>query len=241
VIEIVDVDKTWRYDVLKFNVPLQAGVTLVIHPRLLEMTDPTVARPANSKWRVVSWSYLLLSPDSDHVEVVVEEVPEPWRSPFKNADTRFKAAVFSGCLTAFVLIAVLFLLYFMAPDARWALIGQHARWVGGWGLFLLFSIILPSRLGLSRSSSFWSTYLVQLFVMAGLVMVAVWLGISRRPCTSCTPQQYADYARALAARLKADNWPLLLTALPWAAVAFKILGLDAAEKTADTVLKAAKE
>ncbi len=242
-VEIRDTDNIWRCDILKFNAPLEVGVTLVIHPKLMEMTNPAAARPTEDvKWRIVAWNYLLLDVNSDHIEVVVEEIPAPWRSPFKNPEHRFQVAVFCGVFTAVALIGTLYYLSSLAPDDRWAIIGRHARTWGGWTLFLVFSIILPSRLGLSKKSSFWSTYVTELFVMAGFVMVAAWLSISKLPDHfSGASQEYAAYARALFARLKTDNWPLMLAALPWAAVAFKVLGFDSAEKASDALVRAAKD
>jgi hypothetical protein len=41
--------------------------------------------------------------------------------------------------------------------------------------------------------------------------------------------------------MKADNWPLLIAALPWAAVVFKLLGVEIAEKTTNVVIEVAKK
>ncbi len=52
---------------------------------------------------------------------------------------------------------------------------------------------------------------------------------------------YAAYAMALAEKLSTSYWPLLVAALPWLSIGFKVFGLDVAEKTAEGLEKAAKK
>jgi len=54
-------------------------------------------------------------------------------------------------------------------------------------------------------------------------------------------QDYAAAGHAIAEKLRAHNWPIVIAALPWAAVVFKLLGFEVAEKTTEVVLKEAKK
>jgi len=236
---IRDVAGKWTLIVTTFELPLRKGTRLVVDPEALNRDTPTSCQ-------LLEWQYRIMSGDPEHtasLELVVEEIhPGLWESWFArwSDDAQNLAPMITAGLTCILAAAVGYTLY-VQPDLAWAFAGRHVRAVGGWIVFLLFGALLPWKLGLYKGqSSFRKNFFNSFLILTAWVLLAVWLSFSALPeHFGGSSADYATYARALAKKSSTSYWPLLVAALPWLSIGFKLFGMDIAEKTAEGLEKAA--
>jgi hypothetical protein len=239
---IREVDGKWRLSVATVDLPLQKGLRFLVDSKALE-------RKTGTTCQLLEWQYRITSkqegdPDlSADLELIVEErQPGLWESWFArwSDDAQNLAPMITAGLTCMVAAAVGYTLY-IQPDLGWAFAGRHVRTIGGWTVFLLFGALLPWKLGLYKGqASFRKNFFNSFLVLTAWVLLALWLMFSALPGNfGGSNADYAAYARALAQKSSTSYWPLLVAALPWLSVGFKLFGMDIAEKTAEGLEKAA--
>jgi hypothetical protein len=94
-------------------------------------------------------------------------------------------------------------------------------------------------MGLRQRTGFRELFLTAILLWTGAVLIFLWVSLTRPALGE--GQDYAAAGHAIAEKLRAHNWPIVIAALPWAAVVFKLLGFEVAEKTTDVVLEEAKK
>ena len=238
--EIRDVDNKWSL-LTTFDPPLQKGLQLIVAPKAL-------SRDAGTLCRLVDWQYRIANKEGAEteltvdLELIVEEIhPGLWESWFASwsPDTQGLAPMLAAGVT-FILGAVALLLWHAQPDLVWTLAGRHIRTITGTAIVALFMFVLPMKLGLYKGQSFLRSFFAAFLVLAGWLVLGVWLTFSARPERfGGSDADYATYAKALATRLSTSYWPFLVAALPWLSVGFKVFGFDVADKTAEGIEKAA--
>jgi hypothetical protein len=215
-----------------FDVPLQNGLKLRIKESAVNYSGAKPVEPAEFlHCEVLRWEYQIADSESASLEVVVEDFDAPTIS-----NNRAFTAIGLAVVTCMVLGLQVYV-FLQNPDEMWAFVGNYARWAGLVVLLILFLGVIPWRMGLRKRAGFRELYLSAILCWTGIALVLMWWSFTR-PSTSS--EDAVVLGKAIAAKLKADNWPLLLAALPWAALVFKLLGFDVAEKTAGVVIDAAK-
>lgn len=220
----------WSMEVAHFDVPLQTGLRLRIEGKAVTYREPKPEKPADVlKCQVLSWEYQIADAENASVVVVVEDFDAPGISD----NWAFTAMGLAG-VTGLVLLIEAHAFYLNHEEA-WAFFGNNARWVGAIALAVLFLGIIPWRTGLRKKTGFRELFLTGILFWSGTALIVLWWRLS-------SPDGLSDAAlgHAIAAKLKADNWPLLIAALPWVALIFKLLGFEVAEKTTGVVIEAAK-
>jgi hypothetical protein len=236
---IYDVNGKWHRKAARFDPPLEKGLKLVLDAEVLNRDNATSCRLLEWRYRLMNSSGADAGPTAD-LELIVEEAAPPnswesWLARWPNA--QFFVPVTAGILTFFLVGGLGYTLY-KQPDMGWAFAGRHIRCVGGWVVFLSFAILLPWRLGLYRGRlGLRKTFLNSFLILTALTLVFVWLAFSAPP--QGFDYDYVSYARGLTERLSKSYWPLLISALPWLSVGFKLFKLDIAERVADGLEKAA--
>lgn len=208
--------------------------------RRRERRHPELGPRAEILCRLVSWHYTVRGGSSPQLEVTVEEV-RPARHLIADENSRAMTAMVVS--TMLVLTLVAFTIYFYnVPEDLWSAVGHLARWGGALVILIFLWWMIPTRLKLGQGNGFTEMLYSSLLASAGWVVFFGWLAFSRHPYGfQGSHNDYGLYAHTLANKLKSGNWPLLLAALPWAAVAFKLLGLETAEKVSDALVKGAKK
>ena len=259
----------WRIELPGFRPPLRPGLTFSVAREAVTFDSPAPAErkealerwlnalaEAVRKWRrhglpkpedpteilcrVVSWKYSISGEGTPGLEVTVEEVRAP-RYLIADENTRaMTAMVFSVLILLTLLLLTIDFHYF--PDDLWSVAGHVARWGGAIVLLAVVWWLVPSRLALGKKNRFIDLLYSSLIACLGWALLIGWLAIARYPPNfDGSHNAFVNYAHTLANKLRSDNWPLLLTALPWAAVAFKLLGFETAEKASEAMVKAAKD
>jgi hypothetical protein len=243
VILVREPDKKWWFELEALKVPLHRGLPMVVDAKMIRSDDPNGKLPSDEvKFRLVDWQYRVKDAEDAGLELFVEAVyPSLTERIFKTDDSKFYTAFALALLTGLVLCMVGYNIY-LDHDFGWALAGQLARTFGWIALAALFFFILPSRLKLSRRLALRNLYATVLLIFTGIALIVAWLSITRLPAGFVGSEQaYAGYARTLVGKLSTSYWPVLLAVLPWLGVAFKMFGFEAAEKTTDSVMSAAKK
>lgn len=234
---IREVGGKWCLKATTVDRPLQKGSRLVLDPKALK-------RDAETSCRLLEWQYRIASEQTgDHLELIVEEMqPGPWESWFArwSPDTQFFAPAIAA-IVSLILICLVWITFRSQPELGWTLAGRYIRTTGGCAIFLVFALLLPLKLGLySGRPNFRKPFFSVFLTDTGFILVGVWLMFSARPeHFGGSDADYAAYAMALVEKLSTSYWPLLVAALPWLSIGFKVFGLDVAEKTAEGLEKAA--
>jgi hypothetical protein len=250
---IREINNKWFLEHLaSFPAPLEKGLHIMADGKTLKMVDPaTEAREGEVSCRLVEWQYRIADADHAELELIVEEVvPGFFSSLFSfltrplqrlSPDDRGIGTIVIGILTFFALLLAAWTMYKNQSDT-WAFAARHLRAFGGWALLILFSFVIPTRLGLYRGRErFQKAFFRVLLMLAGFTLAGVWLRITSLPANfTGSDREYIGYAQALATKFSVSYWPALLVILPWLALSFQAFGLDLAGKTTDTVLKAVK-
>jgi hypothetical protein len=243
VILVRELDEKWWFELDALKMPLHRGLPLIVDAKMIRSDDPDMKLPSGEvKFRLVDWQYRIKDAEDARLELFVEAVYPPVSDVlFKTDNSKFYTAVLVAIATGVWLGAIWYNTY-LDHDYSWAMAGRHARTYGWVALAALFFFILPSRLKPKRRLAFRNLYAIALLTLTGIALIAAWLSITRLPAGfGGSDQEYAGYARALAGKLSMSYWPVLLAVLPWLGVAFKVFGFDAAEKTTDAVMSAAKK
>jgi hypothetical protein len=222
-----------------FPAPLAAGLKIVVSGELLK-------RKADVPCVLKDWVYRADDAELGRLELTVEEIRQSridrWYSNL-NSDTQFMVGGAIPVTLMLVLAAVAFITY-SQPDhvAQWAFLGRHIRGVVGWGLVIVFGMILPWRLGLLNGPPKLShTFLSFSLSVSGLLLALLWLHVATFPESFTGSQaEYASFAQGLAARFSRSYWPYVLAALPWISLGFKALGMSFAQGATDIFAKSRK-
>lgn len=222
-----------------FPAPLAAGLKIVVSGELLKQKDdvPCVLK---------KWGYRAEDAELGRLELIVEEVHQSrldvWYAK-QNSDTQFMVGGAIPVTLMLVLAAIAFITY-SQPDhvAQWAFLGRHIRGVVGWGLVIVFGMILPWRLGLLNGPPKLShTFLSFSLTVSSLILALLWLHVAAFPEHFTGSQsEYASFAQGLAAKFSRSYWPYVLAALPWVSLGFKALGMSFAQGAADIFAKSRK-
>jgi hypothetical protein len=232
----------WFLEISSFTAPLQKGLRIVIDPAIILWKDNKPPKQAGKvECRLVEWQYRIQDKEEASLEFTVEEVREWWLDRvIRTGENKLVA----GIMLALFLLAPLGIATYLAyydPDSAWAFAGTHIRNFVGIVLLVLFVLVIPHRFGLYRRGRVRDTFLWALIFYVGLILFGVWRFVSEYPESfTGSPQEYATYAKALVTKFSSSYWPVLLAALPWAAVAFKVFGFEIAEKTTDALKEAGK-
>ena len=233
-----DVGGTWSVSLAKFDLPLKRGTRLMVEPKGLTC-------------RLLDWQYRIPNLQEGEselradLELIVEELkPERaslWETLYGRLpdDWQGMLPMITAVAIGFFLAATVYTVR-QEPEAAWAFAGRHVRWLVGWTVFLLFAAFLPVKWGLTRKpNTFRKKFLHAFLILTGYALVVVWLLFAARPDGfTYTNAEQAGYAKMLANKLSTSYWPLLVAALPWLSVGFKLFGMDLADKTAEGLEKA---
>jgi hypothetical protein len=226
----------WWMQVSQLYVPVQRGLRLRLDGRAVTYKDGKPKNPPQFlQCEVVSWEYQIAGTDTDEasLDVVVDEV----RPAKPISDNWAMAALGLGGVTCLVLWIQLQAFYYH-PDEMWAFFGRNARPLGVIAIVILFMGVFPSRMGLRKRTRFRELFLTAILCWTGIALGFLWWSFTRHP--DPFPGD-TEFGHLIALKMKADNWPLLIAALPWAAVVFKLLGVEIAEKTTNVVIEVAKK
>jgi hypothetical protein len=249
---IREVDNKWVIEsAVPFAAPLQKGLRVIADRAAMRwLTSETGEPTGEATCRLLEWQYRVASDGSVGRELIVEELKPSFLSgifwlltwPLRrlSPDNQGIATLLAAILTFLVLGGIAWTIYRNPGDA-WVFAGHHIRTFGGLVVLILFSFIIPKRLGLYGGPLSSNMFFSALLMMVGFALVPVWLRASSLPENFAgSDQEYAAYAQALAAKFAASYWPALLVGIPWMAAVFKTFGLDRAEAVSEAVLKAAK-
>jgi len=232
-------DRQQQAQSARFDAPLPKELRIVIGANALEPTGKAI-------YKLKDWRYRILDAKRADLELIVEEIRQSrfakWFASLPSDTQHFVAGFPVILLLLLMLLAVLS--YYSHPDYTplWTFAGRHIRALGSWGLLIFLSFIVPWQLRLYGGvPSFAKMFFSLLFMMTGIVLAAAWYRIAALPeHFTGSEREYAAYAQALASKLSASYWPILVAGLPWLSVAFKALGLDLAEKATEALAKSAK-
>ena len=232
----------WSCKVPTFNLPLQKGIRFVVGPGVLQ-------RNLETECRLVEWQYRVnqeageSSPDLD-LELVVEEIrPGRFDSWFAHLspDNQFYVPLLTALFCLFVGGGLLYTLY-VRPTHGLVFVGRHIRSFGVIAIVLVFVFLLPWKLGLyGGKASFRKTFFCALLITCGWFLCALWLTFSNLPKSfNGSDAEYVAYSKALGQSMSRSYWPILVAALPWLSVSFKVFGFDTAEKASEGLEKLSK-
>lgn len=234
----------WSCQVPTFDPLLQKGTQFVIEPKVLN-------RDHETKCQLLEWQFRIANPTATQqdkstsavsdLELIVKEIrPGRFESWFQNLshDTQFWAPTTTAILCLFFGAAVLYTLY-VQPTHGLVFVGKHARSAGCAIIILLFVFLLPIKFGLTRgSSNFRKPFFFALLVTSAWVLCAFWLIFSKLPADfHASDAEYVTYAKSLGQSMSRSYWPILVAALPWLSVSFKLFGLETAEKASEALEK----
>jgi hypothetical protein len=242
----------WSCTVAATELPLREGMRLRVDPAVLGR-PPVLDGSQELICRLQSWEYHVLhDPTGDTLQLellVVEEARPLWFVAWfdrqyarLSPDNQVLVPILSVIVVFALTGAVAFTLY-LQPLHGLSFVGRHIRASVGWMLAVLFLGVLPSRLGLlNQPQSFRKNFFYAFMNFTGYALIALWLTFSARPPGfGGSDQECADYARHLGSALSRSYWPLLVAALPWLSMGFKLVGLDFAEKASEGLEKVVKK
>jgi hypothetical protein len=232
VVTIREAKDRWSIEVDGVDVPLQKDFRLRVNGAAVTYKVKPEKLPEFIQCRLVDWEYQVTDSRQASLELTVEEPPPP------ISDNRAMGAIALAVLTCLVLV-IQFHAFYVHPEDAWAFLGRHAQVWGSIGLAALFAVVLPSRIGLRERTGFRELFLTAILLWTGAVLIFLWVSLTRPALGE--GQDYAAAGHAIAEKLRAHNWPIVIAALPWAAVVFKLLGFEVAEKTTEVVLEEAKK
>lgn len=223
-----------------FDAPLSAGLKFVVNAQ-------TAKQQKDVTCELKDWYYRVDGPDTGELELVVQEIKQSWiddKFSRLSNDAQFMVGGAIPVIVTLLLVALAFLAY-KQPDhtGQWAFMGRNVRWVVGWGLVVVFGMVLPWRLRLLLGPpKFSHMFFSFLFSLTGLILAIVWLvQVAPYPENFAgTEAAYAAFAQSLAAKFRMSYWPYILAALPWIALGFKTLGLTLAQGATETFAKSRK-
>jgi hypothetical protein len=240
---ILDTKGTRLCELSTFDLPLQKGTRFVLDPKILN-------RDHETQYQLIDWQYRItnkpMTPDTiSNLELVVKEVSLGFfESRFQRLsnDTQFWAPTTAAVVTLLVGSFIAVTLYLL-PTHGLVFLGKHIRTFGVLAIILLFIFLLPWKLGLySPPRSFRKSFFCALVLTSGWLLCALWLFFSNLPANfHGTDAEYVAYSKALGQSMSRSYWPLLVAALPWLSVSFKVLGFDTAEKASEGLEKLSKE
>ncbi len=215
------------------------------------VVEPSVLqRNLETECRLVEWQYRVnqeageSSPDLD-LELIVEEIRPPGRfdSWFGrlSPDNQFYVPLLTALFCLVVGGGLLYTLY-VQPTHGLVFVGRHIRSFGVIAIVLVFVFLLPWKLGLyGGKASFRKTFFCSLLITSGWFLCALWLTFSNLPKPfGGSDAEYVAYSKALGQAMSRSYWPLLVAALPWLSVSFKVFGFDTAEKASEGLEKLSK-
>lgn len=226
----------WWMEIDGTGVPLQKDLPMRVSGSAVTYKEKPPETPEFILCRVVDWEYQVRTAEDASLVLIVEE-PKP-----AITDNRAMAAMAVAGIS-FAALAIELHACYLHPEYAWGDFGYWARPVGCVLLALLFAVILPSRIGLRKSTGFREMFLTAILIWTGIVLIFLWFSLTRA-VPSSAPGAGTDYAatgHAIAEKLRAHNWPFVIAALPWAAVVFKLFGFEVAEKATTVVLDATKK
>jgi hypothetical protein len=239
---IREVAGNWSCKVPTFNLPLQRGLRFIVQPSVLE-------RKLETACRLLEWQYRINQEAGDSglvldLELIVEEIrPNRFESWFArlSPNTQFWAPTTTALLSLFFGAAVLYTLY-VQPTHGLVFVGRHVRSFGVIAIILLFVFLLPLKLGLyGGAASFRKSFFCAVLIASGWFLCALWLTFSNLPeHFGGSDAEYIAYSRALGQSMSRSYWPILVAALPWLSVSFKVFGFDIAEKASEGLEKLSK-
>lgn len=226
-----------------FDLPLQKGTRFVIDPKVLN-------RDHETSCELLEWQYRISSQEENggavsDLELVVKEIrPGRFESWFQSLspDTQFWAPTTTAILCFFFGAGYLYTLY-REPTHGLVFVGQHIRSAGCAIIVLLFVFLLPIRFGLTRgSTNFRKPFFFALLITSSWILCAFWLIFSSLPSGfGGSDAEYVAYAKSLGQSMSRSYWPILVAALPWLSVSFKVFGFETAEKASEGLEKLSKE
>ena len=226
-----------------FDLPPQKGTRFVLDPKILN-------RDHETQYQLIDWQYRITTKDAapdtvSDLELVVKEIrPGYFESRFQRLsnDTQFWAPTTAAVLTILVGSALAATLY-LQPTHGLVFVGRNIRAFGILAIILLIVFMLPWKLGLySGPSSFRKSFFCAHVITSGWLLCALWLLFSNLPANfHGTDAEYVAYSKALGQSMSRSYWPLLVAALPWLSVSFKVLGFDTAQKASESLEKLSKE
>jgi hypothetical protein len=226
----------WWMQFSQLDVPVQTGLRLRLDPNAVTYKDGKPKKsPQFLQCEVVSWEYQIAGTGTGEasLDVVVDEV----RLTKPISDNWAMGALGLGGVTCLVLLIELHAFY-TNPNEMWAFFGRDARPLGVVTIVILFMGVFPSRMGLRKRTRFRELFLSAILCWTGIVLGFLWWSFTRHP--DPFPGD-AAFGHAIAQKMKTNHWPLLIAALPWAAVIFKLLGFEIAEKTTNVVIDVAEK
>jgi hypothetical protein len=230
-VKIREAKDRWSIEVDGKDMPLQKDLRLRVNGGAVTYKEKPEKLPEFIQCRLVDWEYQVTDSRQASLELTVEE-PTP---PISNS--RAIGAIALAVLTCLALV-IQFHAFYVHPEDAWAFLGHHGQVWGSIGLAALFAVVLPSRMGLRQRTGFRELFLTAILLWTGAVLIFLWVSLTRPVGEG---QGYAAAGHAIAEKLRAHNWPIVIAALPWAAVVFKLLGFEVAEKTTEVVLEEAKK
>jgi len=247
---IQELKNKWSHEVASFDAPLHKGLRIDLDSKAIKVVDPQVKLPDQVFCILVDWRVQIKDAERGVLTLFVKEttppVPAKEEKPpfldriFATEESRFFGGIIFSIVVSLAVLAFGWTIYRNA-EFGWELVGRNIRWIGWMALGCFFFFILPSRLGLNRGNSFKSYFFRAALNLLGLILIAAWLRLTLLPEPfKDSPQYFVDYAHTLTEKFSSSYWPVLLSILPWAAVAFKLLGFEFAEKAVDAVKEAAK-
>jgi hypothetical protein len=245
---IRDVAGRWSCKAPRWRAPLERGLRFVVEPGVLDRKTETVCR-------LLEWQYRVERRAGDaerasdagvelELELIVEEIRpgrfERWFAGLSN-DTQFWAPVTTALLVLAIGAGFLYTLY-VQPTHGLVFAGKHVQSFGVIAIVLLFVFVLPWKLGLFKGPTrFRKPFFSALLITSAWVLCALWLAFSHPSQPLESDEQYVAYAKALGRSMSRSYWPILVAALPWLSVSFKIFGLDRAEKASEGLEKLSKK
>lgn len=257
---IREVEGRWAAE-MKLDKPLEFGLLLVVQPGSLTFVKEGIQRPSGhmvcqvAYWRTYAYMEMVVD------EVTVQLVPNGerlvprltrvalWlqRRPFWLKQFVQREAVIanvSNVMATACTVSLLALLWMLFDHRQWLWVfaGRSLRTAGSLGILYVFVYLFPVRLGLYKGSGILNRFYLTMLLYVGFVAWSAWLQFARLPPDyKGTGVPDVDLAQYVAGRLGHTYWPVLLAALPWAALILRAFGFEIAGKTADEVRKAAKD
>jgi hypothetical protein len=181
-----------------------------------------------------------------NLELIVKEIPPPgppesWFQKL-SPDNQFWVPTTTAILCSIFGAAVLYTLY-VQPTLGLVFVGKNIRWFGCAIIVLLSAVLLPTGFGLFRgSSNFRKSFFSALLITSTWVLCAFWLTFTNYPAGFReTDAEYVTYAKALVQSMSRSYWPIVVAALPWLTLSFKVFGFETAEKASEALEKVTKE
>jgi hypothetical protein len=233
----------WSLKVESFNAPLRRGLQMTLEANAITyaVARTTDERKGSVHCALVRWEYRIKDADEAELLLLVRETNTDGSELNKPiSDHKGMAALILAVVVGMILAAV-FGDWYAFPDHLWTFLGHRARPLGILFLAILFASVIPARLRLKGRTDFIGLFWSALLLWIGLAMGFLWFHFTRTPAyVDGSDKGYIQFGHEITDRLKLEHWPLLLAALPWAAIVFKALGFEVAEKTSEAILKTAK-